>query len=143
MWLKKAIFIAVQLSSITHALRAVNCENVSDLNGGRKEVEYCEFVNDKDDCKISLSMLLTYLFANEKDADEKSYAVLKEMQNNEGAIASCILMSIVQTAKENSLDVEKYLNYVLTKINTAKISDLKDLLPYSDKIPNEFIVNVT
>lgn len=52
-------------------------------------------------------------------------------------------MSIVQTAKENSLDVEKYLNYVLTKINTAKISDLKDLLPYSDKIPNEFIVNVT
>lgn len=62
--------------------------------------------------------------------------------SNEGATASCILMSIVQTAKENSLDVEKYLNYVLTKINTAKISDLKDLLPYSDKIPKEFIVNV-
>lgn len=78
---KKAIFIAVQLSSITHALRAVNCENVSDLNAGSKEVEYCEFVNDKNDCKISLSMLLTYLFANEKEADEKSYAVLKEMQN--------------------------------------------------------------
>lgn len=79
---KKAIFIAVQLSSITHALRAVNCENVSDLNGGSKEVEYCEFVNDKDDCKISLSLLLTYLFANEKGADKKSCALLKEMQNS-------------------------------------------------------------
>lgn len=60
--------------------------------------------------------------------------------SNEGANASCILMSIVQTAKENCLDVEKYLNYVLTRINTAKISELKDLLPYNNKIPKDIIV---
>ena len=62
--------------------------------------------------------------------------------SNEGAIASCILMSIVQTAKENCLDVEKYLSYVLTKINTIKTSNLKDLLPYSNKLPKDLIVKV-
>ena len=62
--------------------------------------------------------------------------------SNEGAIASCILMSIVQTAKENCLDVEKYLSYVLDKINVIKISELKDLLPYSNKLPKDLIVKV-
>lgn len=62
--------------------------------------------------------------------------------SNEGAIASCILMSIVQTAKENCLDVEKYLSYVLTKINSIKMSELKYLLPYSNKLPKDLIVNM-
>lgn len=62
--------------------------------------------------------------------------------SNEGAIASCILMSIVQTAKENCLDVEKYLSYVLDKINTIKMSELKDLLPYSSNLPKDLIVKV-
>ena len=62
--------------------------------------------------------------------------------SNEGAIASCILMSIVQTAKENCLDVEKYLAYVLDKINNIRMSELKDLLPYSNKLPKELIVKV-
>ena len=62
--------------------------------------------------------------------------------SNEGAIASCILMSIVQTAKENLLDVEKYLTYVLTKINTIKTSELQDLLPYSHKIPKDLLIKV-
>lgn len=62
--------------------------------------------------------------------------------SNEGAIASCILMSIVQTAKENLLDVEKYISYVLTRINKCKISELKDLLPYSSKLPKDLLVNV-
>ena len=62
--------------------------------------------------------------------------------SNEGAIASCILMSIVQTAKENCLDVERYLSYVLDKINVIKMSELKDLLPYSNKLPKDLIVKV-
>ena len=62
--------------------------------------------------------------------------------SNEGANASCILMSIVQTAKENCLDVEKYLSYVLNKINTIKMSELKDLLPYSSNLPEDLIVKV-
>lgn len=59
-----------------------------------------------------------------------------------GAMGSCVLMSVVQTAKENFLDVKKYLTYVLEKLNTAKLSELKDLLPYSDKLPKELIVKV-
>lgn len=62
--------------------------------------------------------------------------------SNEGTNASCILMSIVQTAKENNLDIEKYLDYVLTKLNTVKMSELNDLLPYSDNIPKDLIVNI-
>ena len=59
-----------------------------------------------------------------------------------GAEASCILMSIVQTAKENHLDVEKYLTYVLEKIHTATTSELEKLLPYSTDLPKELIVNI-
>lgn len=60
-----------------------------------------------------------------------------------GAVGSCILMSIVQTAKENFLDVCKYLTYVLEKLNTIKTSELKDLLPYNScNLPKELFVKV-
>lgn len=62
--------------------------------------------------------------------------------SNEGAVASCILMSIVQTAKENCLDVEKYLTYVIEQINTITTSKLKDLLPYSPNLPKDLAVNI-
>lgn len=79
---KKAIFIAVQLSNIKPALHAVNCKKVSELNSGSKEVEYSKFINDKSDCKISLSMLLTYLFTNESNKERKSLDVIKAMQSS-------------------------------------------------------------
>lgn len=62
--------------------------------------------------------------------------------SNGGAVASCILMSIVQTAKENCLDVEKYLTYVFEQINTITTSKLKDLLPYSPNLPKDLAVNI-
>lgn len=51
-------------------------------------------------------------------------------------------MSTVQSTKVNCLDVEKYLSYVLNKINTIKMSELKDLLPYSLNLPEDLIVKV-
>ena len=59
-----------------------------------------------------------------------------------GAIASCILMSIVQTAKENCLDVEKYLAYVFEQMNSITTSKLIDLLPYSTNLPKDLVVNI-
>ena len=50
--------------------------------------------------------------------------------------------TLVQTAEENCLDVEIFLSYVLTKINTIKMSELKDLLPYSPNLPKDLKVKI-
>lgn len=62
--------------------------------------------------------------------------------SNEGAKGSCILMSIVQTAKENLLDVEKYLTYVFEQLNVITTSKLRSLLPYSPDLPKDLHVNI-
>lgn len=57
-----------------------------------------------------------------------------------GAEASALLYSIVETAYANNLKVEQYLTYVfktLPLINVKSIDEVKDLLPYSDKLPQE------
>jgi hypothetical protein len=52
-----------------------------------------------------------------------------------GAEASSILYSIVTTAKENKLKVEEYLTYIFDSLSYNQSPDIKDLLPYSDKLP--------
>ena len=54
-----------------------------------------------------------------------------------GAEASAILMSIVQTAKMNLLKPDEYIRYVLERIDDTKTSDIDSLLPFSSSIPNE------
>ena len=59
-----------------------------------------------------------------------------------GAEASCILFSIVETAKHNHLDVYKYLEYVLNecrgihKDQTISKEKAKKLLPWSKHLPD-------
>lgn len=56
-----------------------------------------------------------------------------------GANKSCIAYSIVESAKANNLNVEKYLNYVfdsLGKIDKPTEDDYNNLLPYSKTIPD-------
>ena len=50
-----------------------------------------------------------------------------------------ILFSIVQTAKANGLCIERYLEYALNNINKINIDDI---LPWSDKLPKEFKLNL-
>ena len=59
-----------------------------------------------------------------------------------GAIASAILMSITQTAKNNLLQIDKYIEYVLSKLQTTKQSEIESLLPYSDKLPDEIKIKI-
>lgn len=60
-----------------------------------------------------------------------------------GARASCILYSIVETAKYNHLDVYKYIKYVIDECRGMHKGDQLDaqkvqkLLPWSDSIPDE------
>lgn len=49
------------------------------------------------------------------------------------------LFSIVQTAKVNWLRVEQYLKYVIEMIEKLSI---ENLLPWSDKLPNELKIKI-
>ncbi len=50
-----------------------------------------------------------------------------------GANASTLIYSVMQTAIANNLIPQKYLEYVFTQFQFG--SDIKDLLPWSDRIP--------
>ena len=55
----------------------------------------------------------------------------------EGADASCILYSLVETAKQNNLVPYRYLKYVLEQMRGKKLTDelIEDVLPWSGKLP--------
>ena len=50
-----------------------------------------------------------------------------------GANASTLIYSVMQTAIANNLIPQKYLEYVFTRLQFG--SEIKDLLPWSDRIP--------
>lgn len=52
-----------------------------------------------------------------------------------GSQSSCILMSIIQTAKANLIKPDEYIKYILERLDETKQSEIKTLLPWSDKIP--------
>ena len=54
-----------------------------------------------------------------------------------GAESSSILYSIIETAKENALNPFSYLKYLLETLPTAKVGDLKKLLPWSVDLPED------
>ena len=60
-----------------------------------------------------------------------------------GADASCILFSIVETAKQNHLDVPKYLEWVMNECRGMHEGEeipkekIEKLLPWSKEIPEE------
>ena len=53
-----------------------------------------------------------------------------------GAVASSVYYSIVETAKENHLNPREYIKYILEILPSAKTSDLESLLPWSESIPD-------
>ena len=60
--------------------------------------------------------------------------------NKDSASVNCAILTIVQTALKNKVDLHRYLNYVIHYID---IVDIKDLLPWSKKLytlSEEYIV---
>ena len=51
--------------------------------------------------------------------------------NSDSASINCAILTIVQTALKNKVDLNRYLNYVIHYIG---IVDVKDLLPWSNKL---------
>ncbi len=64
----------------------------------------------------------------------------------DGAEASVIAYSILESAKANGLNPEKYMNYILTVLpdRFAKDpkADIEDLLPWNDQIKQIFKLGV-
>ena len=52
-------------------------------------------------------------------------------KTKESAEINCHLLTIVQTAVKNNLDVYRYLNYVIHHIETA---DVDSLLPWNENL---------
>lgn len=71
----------------------------------------------------------------------KPFVILRKnslFSNTEnGAEASCILMTLIQTAKANLLKPDEYIKYVLERIDDCNLSALYTLLPTYEKLPKE------
>ena len=63
-----------------------------------------------------------------------------------GAQASAIIYSIAETAKANNLKPYKYFEHLLTEIpkhmDDKSTDFIADLLPWSDKLPNDIKKNI-
>jgi len=55
----------------------------------------------------------------------------------DGATASSIVYSIIETAKENGLRPFQHMQYLLETLPNASTGNLEALLPWSDKLPVE------
>ena len=59
----------------------------------------------------------------------------------DGAEASAIIYSIVETCKLNNLNIFYYISHLLTEIpkhmDDTNLDFLEDLLPWSEKLPEE------
>jgi len=53
-----------------------------------------------------------------------------------GAVASSILYSIIETAKENGLHPYQYVKFLLEKLPNSTTADLDSLLPWSETLPD-------
>jgi transposase len=54
----------------------------------------------------------------------------------DGAVASSIMYSIVETAKENGLRPFHYIKFLLETLPNSTTSNLEELLPWSDSLPD-------
>jgi hypothetical protein len=54
----------------------------------------------------------------------------------EGAHASSVMYSIIETAKENGLHPFHYVKYLLETLPNRATSDVESLLPWNDTLPD-------
>lgn len=66
---------------------------------------------------------------------------LYQRHKTDGAQASAVIYSLVETAKANNLKIYDYLKHLLSEIpkhmDDANLGFLDDLLPWSTKLPEE------
>lgn len=53
----------------------------------------------------------------------------------DGALASSIIYSVVETAAENGLKPYEYLKYLFERLPSAKTSEVENMLPWNAGLP--------
>jgi hypothetical protein len=53
-----------------------------------------------------------------------------------GANASAAIFSIIETAKENNLRIYEYLKYLFEQLPDITTSQIDDIAPWSDRLPD-------
>ncbi|WP_041581975.1 IS66 family transposase [Salisediminibacterium selenitireducens] len=59
-----------------------------------------------------------------------------------GAKSSSIIYSMIETAKENQLKPQAYLNYLFENLPSSKQSEMEQFLPWSDSLPRMIFVSL-
>jgi hypothetical protein len=52
-----------------------------------------------------------------------------------GVVASSVMYSVMETAKENGFHPFRYMEFLLETLPSTTTSDLQSLLPWSDSLP--------
>lgn len=113
-----------------------DCDKTSELG---KAIKYSICI--KEDLSRCLEDGHIELTNNLAERGIKPFVILRKnalfSNTKNGAEATTILMSIVQTAKINLVKPDEYIKYVLERIDDTKISELDKLLPFSKEIPEQ------
>ncbi|QNU68927.1 IS66 family transposase [Ruminiclostridium herbifermentans] len=103
-------------------------------------INYC--INHMDNLAGYLKDGRLYIDNNNSERSMKSFAVLRKnflfCNTQNGATASAVIFSIIETAKENNLKPFEYLKYLLEalpNIDTNSLDEIDRLLPWSEHIP--------
>ena len=96
------------------------------------------FRNNWNDMRTFLSDGHVDLTNNLAERAVKPFAICRRnflfCKTANGAEAAAVIFTVVQTARLNKLNVEKYLAYVLERIGSA---DVSELMPWSASLPGD------
>lgn len=122
------------LNDIYSFLHSINPESGTALE---KAVDY--FLKLENESKSFLEDGHVPLTSNLVERAIKPFTICRRnflfSKNEKGGESSARLFSLVQSAKANGLVSELYLEYVIDNLNST--SDLNDLLPWSNKLPQK------
>lgn len=108
----------------------------------RKAMQYS--INQKEALKMFLTDAKIPLTNNLAERAIKPFVMSRRnflfSKSISGAEASAVIMSIVQTAKENGLEVQAYLQYLFENMFKDKQSKIENYLPWSEDMQKRFSV---
>ena len=125
------------IKDLNNYIDSINIDNNELLS---KAVNY--YINNKKELYTYLDYGYLDISNNLAERVVKPFVIARKSflfcKTADGATTTGKLFSIVQTARANGLKSEEYLTYVISNINKK---DINDLLPWSNKLPKELLIN--
>lgn len=108
----------------------------------RKAMQYS--INQKDELCLFLTNPRIPLTNNLTERAIKPFVMCRRnflfSKSMSGAEASAVVMSVIQTAKENGIELKGYLDYLFNNMYKDKQANIDNYLPWSDDMQNRFSV---